>query len=161
MTSLLFIISFLLHIIALFAIYQLFKETQNLKKTHIEDLDELMTAYLDELRVENERLESRLSNKTQLLKSSISSLRSEEPSEDNEIIGEGINEKQLESERRLEFSASEIPMKQEDQFTTSLQSRILLLAQQGKKPAEIAKELDCGETEAALVMKLHKRNDNA
>lgn len=161
MTSLLFIISFLLHVIALFAIYQLFKETQNLKKTHIEDLDELMTAYLDELREENARLESRLSHEIQPAHAPARTFQPEQPVEDEKSVDADATAQTAESERNIAFLAPEIPMEQEDQFTASLQSRILQLAQQGMQPAQIAKQLDCGETEAALVMKLHKRNDKA
>lgn len=177
MTSMLLMVSFLLHIITLFAVYILFKEVQKLKKpAYIEDIDELMTAYLEELREENARLEARLSvdkaiqskvrfKETSVLTdieddNSLGTKADDAVKQELPIFSDLLNkeEERYRAKEDTENIMPELPIDDAvDHFTPSLQSQILQLSEQGLAPAEIAKRLDCGETEAALVIKMHKR----
>ncbi|WLV25787.1 hypothetical protein QR721_06165 [Aciduricibacillus chroicocephali] len=180
LTSMLFMVSFLLHIIALSAIYMLFKELQKLKSTtYIEEIDELMTTYLEELREENARLEDRIV-KSEQIKAVQKALKNDQKhSEDDnnekeELENQNVNSSDKQSsvfaemlsneEKRHELEQEPFDLQIEsgdaieDSYTASLQSRILLLAEQGFSQNEIAKKLDCGETEVNLVIKMHKRN---
>lgn len=61
MTSFLLIVSFLLHIVAFIAIYQLYKQTQLPKKEKVsQEMIELFDMYLAEIKKENKRLENTL-----------------------------------------------------------------------------------------------------
>ncbi|MFB4167469.1 DUF6115 domain-containing protein [Virgibacillus sp. JSM 102003] len=132
MTSLLLIISFLLHLVALVAIFQLFKQVQLLKRDSSQDVMELLETYLEEIKEENRFLERE--------------------------IGKSNNKTAVNAEAEKKEETSEyIPVdaEVEDDSETSLQARILQLYDQGITAEDIARRLNCGKTEADLVIKLH------
>lgn len=174
----LIMVSFLLHVITLSAIYMLFKEVQKLKSTtYIEDIDELMTTYLDEFREENVRLENRLVNQERKSVNKAPEFEADPDENKNIEADQSVHSpKSVESKQPSGFAkvlyneekrqepdneTFDIPLEageeKEDTYIASLQSRILQLAEQGMSPAAIAKRLDCGATEVELVIKMHKR----
>ncbi|MGX4669258.1 DUF6115 domain-containing protein [Cerasibacillus sp. JNUCC 74] len=141
MTSFLLLISFLLHIISFSAIYQLFKQVKQHHQSNTTDsnIGALFESYLAEFKEENNRLQQALKQ---------------------------TNHAQLEpdSEENMEEIASTIvenvPMvddSKEDKVVTSLKANILQLYSKGLSPGEIAKQLNCGKTEAELIIKLHQQ----
>lgn len=150
MASFLLIISLLLHLIALFSIYQLFKMIQSLKKNQIDDVEQLLSLYLEEFREENEKLERRLAAAPNS-RESAAVLHPERESVFPSDLSEGVQiAEAIDGSEGLEAVDSV-----EDEIETSLQSQILLLHNQGKSDTEIARQLNCGKTEVELTLKLH------
>ncbi|MBP1949152.1 DUF6115 domain-containing protein [Virgibacillus litoralis] len=137
MTSMLLIISFLLHLVALVAIFQLFKQLQLLKKDSSQDIMELLETYLEEIKEENRFLEEEIGKPN--YEPPASSTEGFEVEQKKEIVSEYIPE-----------SAKVV-----DDSETSLQAKILQLHDQGLKAENIARRLNCGKTEAELIIKLH------
>ncbi|MGP4107011.1 DUF6115 domain-containing protein [Virgibacillus sp. L01] len=138
MTSLLLIISFLLHLVALVGIFQLFKQVQFLKKDSSQDVMELLETYLEEIKEENRFLEREIGNPNRNPVSP-GNAEAEQKEEQKEEVSEYIPED------------AEV----EDDSQTSLQAKILQLYDQGITGEDIARQLNCGKTEAELVIKLH------
>lgn len=138
MTSFLLIISFLLHIVAFIAIYQLYKQAQLPKKESTSsDMIELFDMYLAEVREENKRLEKTLLEK-----------------ELNEPAGE-INE--VTTEKKVDEPYTLPKIDDNVRFETSLQAKILQLHDQGMSNEDIARKLGNGKTEVDLIVKLHAK----
>ncbi|UJL47957.1 hypothetical protein KFZ58_08950 [Virgibacillus sp. NKC19-16] len=137
MISFVLIISFLLHIVSFLAIYQLFKQIQQLKQTNSGEIIELLDVYLQEIKDENRLLQEELSSKAK-------------EGEPPEVIQTA---RKTEEEPTNEYLPTE--MQANDRVETSLQARILKLHNEGFQEAEIARKLNCGKTEAALIIKLH------
>lgn len=150
MVSLLLIISFLLHIIALFSIYQLFKQLHAEKQQdNPQEIMEILEVYLEEIKQENNELKN-------LLKQD-KSAEEEIEAPKKEIIVEKTEKKQElkgNHESGLDGLLDELPGYQVD---ASLESRVLQLHSTGKSIEEIAKTLDCGKTEAELIIKLYQK----
>lgn len=136
MVSLVLIISFILHLIALLAIYQLFKQIQEVKQANSSEIIELFEMYLQEIKDENKRLEEELSPKAKAVNPEVTQTAM-----------------RMEHEPPDEYLPPEIQA--DDRVETSLQARILKLHKEGFSETEIAQKLNCGKTEAALIIKLH------
>lgn len=143
MISLLLIISFLLHIIAIFGIYQLYKQLQVVKQEDSSDVIELFETYLQEIKDENNRLQVELSGK-------VSQEKTESPQQP-----EMYNKKQTTSENEKVSNYKPPENQMDDSVEASLQARILQLYNEGLQETEIAQKLNCGKTEVALIIKLH------
>lgn len=145
MTSFLLIISFLLHIAAFVAIYQLYKQTQLPKQESTsQDMIELFDMYLAEIKEENKHLEKVLLDKEQ-----------NKPTEKGYPTPH-FNER---LEQKKETHSYTLPEIEDDvQFETSLQAKILQLHDQGMSNEEIARKLNSGKTEVDLIVKLHAKN---
>lgn len=145
MISFLLIISFLLHIVAFIAIYQLYKQTQLPKQESTsEDMIELFDMYLAEIKEENKHLEKVLSDKEQT-----------KPTKQNyktPLLHENL-------EQEKETHSYTLPEVEDDvRFETSLQAKILQMHDQGMSNEEIARKLNSGKTEVDLIVKLHAKN---
>ncbi|HLR41070.1 MAG TPA: hypothetical protein VK091_05295 [Virgibacillus sp.] len=149
MTTLLLMISFLLHLLALVAIHQLFKQIQTYKQAktaeNTEDITDLLETYLEEIKDENNRLQmeltkSRASSKPDKNNGTTSSLEKIEQTPIDSIYGEAPC-----------FDT-------DDSIETSLQAKVLQLSHQGYDAEAIAEKLNCGKTEAALIIKLQEKN---
>lgn len=145
MQSFLLIISFLLHIIVLVAVYYLFQQIQLLKQDNTKELTDLFETYLKEIRSENRRLESKIE---------FSTFSNERKEKINEL-------KDLTEKYDLTFNENEAPKLNtdtiHDQFETSLDAKILQLHHQGMEVSEIAQMLNCGKTEAELLINLYDK----
>ncbi|WP_042223748.1 DUF6115 domain-containing protein [Oceanobacillus manasiensis] len=142
MESFLLIISFLLHIVTLTILFQLFKQKSQPKHdSHTEDMVALLETYLQEVKEENDRLQE--------------TIQRNEANSSSIIKDEVITSSQPDQEDTLYTPPSPV---EEDYVEASLQSRILQLHHSGKSNTEIAKQLDCGKTEVELMIKLHAKN---
>ncbi|WP_121522926.1 DUF6115 domain-containing protein [Oceanobacillus piezotolerans] len=143
MTSFLLIISFLLHIIALYAIVQLYWKVKALNQPNTAEVTELFETYLQEIKEENDRLHELL--------------------ESHQVnhINTSTQKKEKMGEKRINSPIPEPPpienKENSDSLEASLEAKVLQLHQQGLSITDIAKRLHCGETEAALIIKLHKK----
>ncbi|MEN1966848.1 hypothetical protein WMZ97_02120 [Lentibacillus sp. N15] len=144
--ALLLLISFILHIITLTAIYQLVKQINAIKQNSTDDILELMETYLEEIKEENRLLEAKLTH-THAKEYTVQS-------ETENTSGTGM----LKEDNPLPDWTSD--PKITDTFETSLQSRVLQLHEEGLSLDKIASQLHCGKTEVELIIKLHAKNDN-
>lgn len=125
-----------MHLVALVAIFQLFKQVQFLKKDSSQDVMELLETYLEEIKEENRFLEKEIGKPINKTASPVNA-----EAEQKEEVSEYIPED------------AEV----EDDSETSLQAKILQLYDQGITVEDIARQLNCGKTEAELVIKLHSK----
>ncbi|MFC4557143.1 DUF6115 domain-containing protein [Virgibacillus kekensis] len=152
MTSMLLIISFILHIIALTAIYQLFKQLQSSKSGDSREIIELMDTYLEEIREENRILEIKL--------------REQNPN-NNRVTEQRVTGDTYMSQKEAATSHSQKAEENQDYLPNiskvtdapemSQQAQILQLHSKGLSSDEIAKSLNCGKTEVELILKFHKK----
>src|SRR5690625_684275 len=148
MSSFLFIISFLLHIILLAIVYYLFQQIQLLKKNNTNEVTELFESYLREIRSENRRLESEIESK-------VSHTDQEKVTQqfESNIINEEVTNKVDLDKPILKTDTIH------DKFETSLEAKILQLYHQGMEVTEIAQMLNCGKTETSLIINLSKKRN--
>lgn len=151
MSSLMLIISFLLHIITLTAVYQLLQKVRSFPKQDDSDhVLQVMEVYLEEIRMENRRLEKLMmqeQNKTIT---------------NNHIEQKNVqNQKSVLSENNPKDETPELDKILNESpgydIATSLESKILQLYNSGMSIDDIAKKLDCGKTEAELIVKLYQK----
>ena len=141
MVAFIFIVSFILHIIAICAIYLLFKQIQQLKQESPNDIPALLEAYLQEIKEENSWLQNELA---------AASPNNLKHTETDTIIDE-TTKKAIKNDDT--FTLPEIEVK--DHVEASLQAKVLQLHYQGFSATEIAQKLNCGKTEAELIIKVH------
>ena len=147
MVSLLLIISFLIHIILLLAVYYLYTQLQLIKNNKDENLQELLTNFIHEIRAENEQLKLQLDETKRNEKKHINA-----PPLPKHL--KPLLEKQEEEENRKK-SKSSLSIKK-DRLETSLEVQIAQLSKQGLSIEEIAKKLNKGKTEVELILKLNE-----
>lgn len=154
MTSLLFLISFVLHIISITAIFLLFQQIQATKQNQKDQLESLLKSFVEDIREENERLQKSL-------QSNLSSQQSE-PNRNVNTQHTHTNKTDRSVSNRLvqNVKAEHITNKlvqaenREDQIETSVESKILQLHEQGLSHEEIAKKMNRGKTEVELFLKM-------
>ncbi|MCF3942406.1 DUF2802 domain-containing protein [Oceanobacillus alkalisoli] len=149
MVSLL-MISFILHLITLAAIFQLLKKVQQMENmSNSNELTAALERSLEEIKAENDRLQTLMTNQKQVKKDD----------QDN-TIDEPADEKVPTNETQ--------PVEKEDvdhligdapgyKVEASLESRVMQLYAKGLTIEEIAKTLDCGKTEAELITRLYNK----
>ncbi|MBT2216647.1 hypothetical protein KK120_12535 [Virgibacillus dakarensis] len=145
MIGFLFFISFLLHITALIAIYQLVKQNKAAKQTNMDEIIGLFETYLAEIKEENRLLETKLGDNDTM-----------ESKEEKKQAEAPVAPVEKGSNKLNDFFVPEV----KDSLETSLQARVLKLHDQGVSHEEIASRLNCGKTEAALIIKLHAETNN-
>jgi hypothetical protein len=153
MTSFLFIISFLLHIVSIVAIYALYKQLtlSNSSRDNSGDqgeIMELMETYLEEIKQENRNLQQQITNRTNVS----SGIKPREKVNLDQVVKNPVKE----SEEDYQVPIQEDIV--QDDLEVSLQSRILKLHREGKTIEEIARELNCGKTEVELILKFQEKN---
>lgn len=155
-TAFLLLVSFLLHIVTITAIYQLVKQIKGLKQNNTADIAELMEVYLQEIKEENRMLETKLGNTN----------GTGEPNQkqDKKMDVKQTAEDQAPEKQPTDNTLAPLPLTPEaeagDSFETSSQARILQLHDQGLSNEKIASQLHCGKTEVELVIKMHAKTDN-
>lgn len=152
MTSFLLIISFLLHIILLTAVFQLNQQLQKTKKQTNDEIEEVLSLFLKEIKVENEQLKEMLS----------SSREQDEKQVAKEMKGKSsVAKKQVDKtsdtvERPI-LPIETLINNQEDVVEQSAESKIISMHEQGLSIEEIAKQLHRGKTEVALIVKMYQK----
>ncbi|GLO66022.1 DUF6115 domain-containing protein [Oceanobacillus kimchii] len=147
MSSLLWIISFLLHMIALLAIYKLLQQIQVLKQRPASEsnIDSKLKHYIEEIRQENQNLQALIQK----------GATPDQKQQSNGVLEEfNLQEEPFSEQIKENFSSEDA----EDTVEASLEAKVLQLYNQGKTIDEIASELECGKTEAEIIIKLHQKN---
>lgn len=150
MSSLLWIVSFLLHMIALLAIYKLLQQVQHLKQQSISEsnMDSKLKQYIEEIKQENRSLEAYMYKGRTIQKQQDDYIHEEE----TKIVDPQTV--QQDDQSKEDYWSEDA----EDTVEASLDARVLQLYNQGKSIDEIASELKCGKTEAEIIIKLHQKN---
>ncbi|MEJ8765350.1 hypothetical protein WKU33_05655 [Oceanobacillus sp. HCA-5259] len=150
MVSFLLIISFLLHLITLVAIFQLLKKGQQLENTaNSAELTAALERSLEEIKAENDRLQALMTNHK------ASSVEQKNQKEESQQPAEQVPAHQPESEEAdadVDRLLGDAPGYE---LEASLESRVMQLHAKGLTIEEIAKALDCGKTEAELIIRLY------
>jgi len=141
------IISFLLHIVLLIAVYYLFQQIQSLKQDNAKELTDLFETYLREIRSENRRLESEIGSET---------LQPKQIKVPKKNVPNIIKETDITNIAEVDDPVLKTDTI-DDTFETSLEAQILQLYHQGIEVTEIAQKLNCGKTEAALIINIYNK----
>ncbi|WP_156289089.1 DUF6115 domain-containing protein [Oceanobacillus salinisoli] len=149
MVSFLLIISFLLHILTLYAIFVLFKQVNSQQRADTTEITELFESYLEEIKEENSRLQKELQKKNS---SEVLPFNNKKEG----MADEPANQEPTKQEPDLEPIIEVGDMN--DAVEASLEAKVLQLHHQGLSITEIAKRLNCGKTEAELIIRLHQKN---
>ncbi|MFS0751819.1 DUF6115 domain-containing protein [Oceanobacillus sp. 1P07AA] len=151
MSSLLWIISFLLHMIALLAIYKLLQQVQIIKQqtTSESNMESRLKQYIEEIKQENQNLQA-------LLQSEATLNQNNQKQQSAYVADERktVDIQEEPSNEQLKGNTSSVD--DEDTVEASLEARVLQLYNNGKTIDEIASELECGKTEAEIIIKLHQ-----
>ncbi|MFA1781337.1 DUF6115 domain-containing protein [Bacillus velezensis] len=141
MSTLLWLLSFVLHGVLLYAVIILYtrfsalKETERQQKKILEETENTLAAFLLELKEENERLEDAKSRQAP----------DAEDAEQKEPVIPDHMEKLISATERAESD--------ENNGAHSFEERVSELYEQGLTPAEIAKRMQSGKTEIELFLK--------
>lgn len=135
----------MLHAISIYLIYHLYVlNKQNEHENHTEII-RIFDTYLKEIKEENKRLLSYNNNEDRIL--------------ENEPV---TNSKPKHKEHHLLYDETDsnhitdfLKEKPNDSIETSIHAKVLQLYQKGLSVEEIAKQLDCGKTEAELIIKFY------
>ncbi|WP_085992393.1 DUF6115 domain-containing protein [Oceanobacillus senegalensis] len=148
MISFLLIISFLLHLITIYAIFILLKKVQNKNLEEVEVIRGLFEKYLQAIKAENNRLQVELKNNPTSNKELVGKNRMNE-NETDPYFAQPIKTKETEPIINVDHI--------DDTIESSLDARVLQLYDKGLGVTEIAKTLECGKTEVELIIELHKK----
>ncbi|MEH7663114.1 Swarming motility protein SwrB [Bacillus velezensis] len=148
MSTLLWLLCFVLHGVLLYAVIILYtrfsalKETERQQKKILEETENTLAAFLLELKEENERLEDAKSRNDQA-----------PDAEDAEPRPEPKKEPDIPDHMEKLISATERAESDENNGAHSFEERVSELYEQGLTPAEIAKRMQSGKTEIELFLK--------
>ena len=142
------IVSFLIHIILLIVVYYLYNELKLLKNEKTNEITDLFEFYLEEIKDENTRLQAEYVTDQTQKEIKTKAIANDDSSS---MITEHVTDN---TEEEIKY---EPLVNIDDSYETSLQAQILQLNNQGLTSEEIAEKLQCGKTEAALVIKLHSK----
>jgi len=152
MSTLLWMISFLLHGISILAIYLLLKDRQNANGN--KQAENVLKETLEEIREENRMLQSLLQEDKQPGKHPIRHDGMERPPF---TPSEGQKESDVLPEKEIQPIEDFQTAAYQDEVETSLEAKILQLHTNGETIDDIAKKLNCGKTEAEIIIKMHQK----
>src|SRR5690625_186853 len=141
MTSFMLTISFILHVILIGTIYYLFIQISEIKKNHSHEMTQVFERYLNKIKEENIRLETKLDNS-----------QATEPY-DNKIELDDVQQ-QTSDHPNIHIESND------DRLETSIQANVLQLHNKGLSIEQIAKRLNCGKTEAELIINLYEQKNS-
>lgn len=158
MNGLLLTMSYLIHFILLVAIFLLFQQIRSLKNNEADDVYKVLEVYLEEIKLENEKLK-------QMINTQNTPDSSRKAKEFNDVLLESIENEHNDNNSNDTVSSAEYSIeklerlnrnKQEEviEEETSILSRALYMQNEGLTVSEIAKKLNRGKTEIELLLKL-------
>lgn len=148
MISFFLLLSFLIHIILFITIYHLYEKTKRDKDEQVKRLEEILTEFMKNIRMENDQLERKIYE---------NEMRQQIKLDDNRPQQKPLNTQT--DVPKDEWKVPDYTVKEnlkEDIVETSLESQILQLAREGKSVDEIAKQLNRGKTEVDLLIKMNQ-----
>ncbi len=162
MSTLLWLLSFTLHGVLLYAVVILYmrlaavKETEKQQKKILEETENTLAAFLLELKEENEKLIENTASPSSQMKEETqkSDLRPAEKESEQEAVQE--EENFLE---HIEGLISEVERQEENvnSNTQSFEDKVMELYEQGYSANQIAQKLKSGKTEIELFLKFRSK----
>ncbi|KAF1681169.1 DUF6115 domain-containing protein [Bacillus sp. SKDU12] len=162
MSTLLWLLSFTLHGILLYAVVILYmrlaavKETEKQQKTILEETENTLAAFLLELKEENEKLIENTASPSSQMKEETqkTDLRLAEKESEQEAVQE--EENFLE---HIEGLITEVERQEENvnSNTQSFEDKVMELYEQGYSASQIAQKLKSGKTEIELFLKFRSK----
>lgn len=152
----LLVISFILHLFAFFWIFLLsmrLKRANEIEKRQAEiqkEIEDLFQSYLFEMKEENEKLLKLIAKPTKPV--------NKNPIDNRGKATQQIYQTQMEKPKPKPKEYTPPVPNVEDRFETSLNSKVILLHEQGLKAEEIAQKLNKGKTEIELILKFNGSN---
>ena len=157
MTSLLLIISFLLHVILLAAIYYLYQQIQELKTERSRETEMVLSRFLDEIKQENRQLQLQLKQQQFEPQSKKPKEYASASARESTLTQEAENMAPIFKQRpKAEEEFPPITVDKTDKVEASAESRIFQLHKEGVPAEVIAKRVNRGKTEVELLLKLHQ-----
>ncbi|GEN86475.1 hypothetical protein MKY30_20940 [Oceanobacillus sp. FSL W8-0428] len=152
MSTLLWMISFLLHGISILAIYLLLKDRQNAGGN--KQTEKILKETLEEIQRENRTLQNLLVEEKQPDKKPFNNEKVKP-----ESLKPQIENKENDAQSEMEWPDIEIPQSAayQDEVETSLEAKVLQLHTNGETIDDIAKKLNCGKTEAEIIIKMYQK----
>jgi|SRR5690625_3072331 len=154
MTSLLLIVSFLLHAILLIAIYQLYQQLQQIKQTNENELHQMIQQFIAEIKEENKHLQAQLT-----AQSAPPNVHEHHQVKDESIVtsyskaAPTLPTQKAKPMNHVD-SIIELTDKKCEQTEVSFEGKVLQMYHQGFDVDQIAKQLESGRTEVDLIIKL-------
>ncbi|HZW68206.1 MAG TPA: hypothetical protein VFF20_06345 [Pseudogracilibacillus sp.] len=171
MTSILLLLSFLIHLLVLITIYHLYEKSKRNKDEQAEQLEKMLTDFMHDIRVENNKLEEKInenelhqqisynhdsSSQSTISKSQNQSKAYISKDDDGELESLDINYTRPKNKFASHLAKASQTQENEDIIEKSLASQIMRLAQAGKSIDDIAKQLNRGKTEVELMLKMNQ-----
>lgn len=153
MSTLLWMISFLLHGISILAIYLLLKDKQNAGGNG--QTESILKETLEEIREENRRLQGLLEESDQRREMPFN--QKEERKQAPLVSAEKNTDSPVTEAHETADGNDYQTAVYQDEVETSLEAKILQLHANGETTDSIAKKLNCGKTEAEIIIKLHQK----
>lgn len=157
MTSLLLIVSFLLHAVLLIAIYQLYQQLQQMKQTKENESQQIVQQFIAEIKEENKHLQAQIT--AQYASPDVhenQQLKDESNMTSHSTTSRTIPTEQEKSMKHID-SIIELTDNKHEQTEVSFEGKVLQLYQQGFDVDQIAKQLNSGRTEVDLIIKLQSQ----
>lgn len=140
--------SFILHIIVLWRLVYLNKKVTYLENSNPKEIMQLMELYLEDIKEENKQLQRELD---------LYDFKTEKGTQDNQTETITHHDDLVAYKEEPPFSLK-LENEQHDDVSTSLEAQVLHLYHQHVSPSEIAKKLECGQTEVELLIKFHEKS---
>ncbi|HLR73381.1 MAG TPA: hypothetical protein VK073_04115 [Pseudogracilibacillus sp.] len=157
MTSLLLIVSFLLHAVLLITIYQLYQQLQQMKQTKENESQQIVQQFITEIKEENKHLQAQIT--AQYASPDVhenQQLKDESNMTSHSTTSRTIPTEQEKSMKHID-SIIELTDNKHEQTEVSFEGKVLQLYQQGFDVDQIAKQLNSGRTEVDLIIKLQSQ----
>src|SRR5699024_10197684 len=157
MTSLLLIVSFLLHAVLLIAICQLYQQLQQMKQTKENASQKIVQQFIAEIKEENKHLQAQIT--AQYASPDVhenQQLKDESNMTSHSTTSRTIPTEQEKSMKHID-SIIELTDNKHEQTEVSFEGKVLQLYQQGFDVDQIAKQLNSGRTEVDLIIKLQSQ----
>lgn len=157
MTSLLLIVSFLLHAVLLIAIYQLYQQLQQMKQTKENESQQIVQQFIAEIKEENKHLQAQITAQY----ASPDVHENQQLKDESNMISHSTTSRTIPTEQEKPMkhidSIIELTDNKHEQTEVSFEGKVLQLYQQGFDVDQIAKQLNSGRTEVDLIIKLQSR----
>jgi len=154
MTSLLLIVSFLLHAVLLITIYQLYQQLQQVKQTKENESYQIVQQFIAEIKEENKQLQARLATQT----ASYNVHAHHQVEDESHRTSSSKTERTISSNNEKTMnnvdSITALTDKKREQMEVSFEAMVLQMHNQGFDVDQIAKQLNSGKTEVDLIIKL-------
>ncbi|WP_080874734.1 DUF6115 domain-containing protein [Oceanobacillus timonensis] len=152
MSTLLWMISFILHGVSLLAIYLLLKDRQHAGNS--KETEAVLKETLTEIRKENKMLQRLLEEEKQ---PDTKTADWEEIQQTASPVAEDTEAASIKTEEKLQNPEMSPSAVYQDEVETSLEAKVLQLHANGNTTDEIAQQLNCGKIEAEIIIKMHQK----